>query len=237
MLTRALPVCECHHAVLHRLTHLAEAYLMTLAQRFCALRLLTGHCFARLPSLSLCEKEVKNIFYFCAFLKNMIIRPATLNDIEPIMTLVAEVVPMMCASGNFQWDDTYPNAEVFTKDIELGQLWVAEVGEDIAGFAAITTDQDAEYANVGLDINEPAIVTHRLAVSINHRRQGVAEALLKQAEIVALKKNINILRVDTNSNNKATRILFPKLGYEFAGETGLYFRPNLRFYCYEKRLS
>ena len=167
----------------------------------------------------------------------MIIRPATLNDIEPIITLVAEVVPVMRASGNFQWDETYPNVEVFTKDVELNQLWVADVGGAIAGFAAITTDQDAEYANVGWDINEPAIVTHRLAVSVHHRRQGIAEALLKQAEIVALRRNIYILRIDTNSNNKATRMLFPKLGYEFVGETGLGFRPNLRFYCYEKRLG
>ena len=167
----------------------------------------------------------------------MIIRPATLNDIEPIMKLVAEVVPVMRASGNFQWDEAYPNIEVFTKDLELNQLWVADVDGSIAGFSAITTDQDAEYANVGWDINEPAIVTHRLAVSIHHRRQGIAEALLKQAEIVALKRNIYILRIDTNSSNKATRMLFPKLGYEFAGETGLGFRPNLRFYCYEKRLG
>jgi hypothetical protein len=27
------------------------------------------------------------------------------------------------------------------------------------------------------------------------------------------------------------------LGYVFAGEIGLGFRPNLRFYCYEKRLG
>jgi GNAT superfamily N-acetyltransferase len=167
----------------------------------------------------------------------MTIRLATLNDIAPIMELVNEIVPVMRASGNFQWDETYPNVGVFTNDIEKEQLWVAEVEEKIAGFSAITTDQDAEYANVGWDINETAIVTHRLAVGLNYRRQGIAEALLKQAEIVALKRNISILRVDTNSNNKATRLLFPKLGYEFSGETGLYFRPNLRFYCYEKLLG
>ena len=167
----------------------------------------------------------------------MTIRPATLNDIDAIMQRVAETVPVMRASGNFQWDETYPNAEVFTKDVELGQLWVAVVDGEIAGFSAITTDQDAEYANVGWDITELAIVTHRLAVSMHHRRQGIAEALLKQAEIVAHRQNIYILRIDTNSSNKATRILFPKLGYEFAGETGLGFRPNLRFYCYEKRIG
>ena len=164
----------------------------------------------------------------------MIIRLAILEDIPAIMQLVADVVPVMQASGNFQWDNGYPNAAVFGNDIALNQLWVADVNGDIGGVTAITTDQDTEYAGVGWDITEVAIVTHRLAVAINHRRQGIAEALLKQAEIVAQSRGIKILRIDTNSNNKATRLLFPKLGYEFAGEISVAFRPNLRFYCYEK---
>jgi len=164
----------------------------------------------------------------------MIMRLAKLEDIKPIMELVAAVVPVMQASGNFQWDHTYPNAEVFYNDIALNQLWVADVDGEIGGVVAITTHQNAEYASIGWDITETAIVTHRLAVSVNHRRQGIAEALLKQAEVVAQHRGIHTLRIDTNSNNKATRLLFPKLGYEFAGEVAFSFRPNLRFYCYEK---
>ncbi|MHB8208571.1 GNAT family N-acetyltransferase [Mucilaginibacter sp.] len=166
----------------------------------------------------------------------MIIRLAAPEDIPAIMQLITAVVPVMQASGNFQWDSTYPNAKVFENDIALNQLWVADIEGEIGGVTAITTDQDTEYAEVGWDITETAIVTHRLAVSVNHRRQGIAEALLKQAEIVAQSRGIKILRIDTNSNNKATRLLFPKLGYEFAGEISLSFRPNLRFYCYEKLL-
>ncbi|MGZ3751489.1 MAG: N-acetyltransferase family protein [Mucilaginibacter sp.] len=167
----------------------------------------------------------------------MIIRRATLNDIPKIMLLIAEVVPAMNALGNFQWDSTYPNAKVFENDIALAQLWVADADGDIAGISAITTDQEPEYANVGWDLSETAIVTHRLAVSTRYRGQGIAGKLLQQAEQEAISRGIKTLRIDTNSNNKATRQLFPKLGYEFAGEIGLGFRPNLRFYCYEKRLD
>jgi GNAT superfamily N-acetyltransferase len=167
----------------------------------------------------------------------MIIRLATLNDMPGIMQLIAEVVPAMNAAGNFQWDSTYPNAGVFEIDIARNQLWVADAGGDIAGIAAITTDQEPEYADVGWDLAETAIVTHRLAVSTHHRGQGIAAKLLQQAEQEATSRGIKTLRIDTNSNNKATRQLFPKLGYEFAGEIGLGFRPNLRFYCYEKRLD
>jgi len=167
----------------------------------------------------------------------MIIRPAMPNDIPGIMQLIAEVVPVMNAAGNFQWDSTYPNAAVFEKDIALNQLWVADADGDIAGVSAITTDQEPEYAQVGWDLNETAVVTHRLAVSTRYRGQGVAAKLMQQAEDEAIRRGIKTLRIDTNTSNQATQQLFPKLGYEYAGEIGLGFRPNLRFYCYEKRLS
>jgi GNAT superfamily N-acetyltransferase len=167
----------------------------------------------------------------------MIIRLAALNDIPGIMQLIAEVVPVMNASGNFQWDSTYPNAAVFENDIELSQLWVADVGGDIAGISAITTDQEPEYAQVGWDLSETAIVTHRLAVSTRYRGLGIAAKLMQQAEDEAIRRGIKTLRVDTNTSNQATQQLFPKLGYKYSGEIGLGFRPNLRFYCYEKRLD
>jgi len=167
----------------------------------------------------------------------MLIRPALINDIPPIMQLIAEVVPAMNAAGNFQWDSAYPNIEVFEKDIALKQLWIAYIDGEIGGVSAITTDQEPEYAHIGWDITETAIVTHRLAVSPKHQGKGLAAALLLQAEEEAKNRGINILRIDTNSANLATQRLFPKLGYLFAGEIGLGFRAGLRFYCYEKRLS
>jgi ribosomal protein S18 acetylase RimI-like enzyme len=153
------------------------------------------------------------------------------------MMLVRKVVPLMRAGGNLQWDQEYPNPTVFRRDVSLAQLWVAETDTVIAGIAAITTDQEPEYAQVGWDIHEPAIVVHRLAVDPAFRGQGIAEALMLQAETVAQSRGIAVLRVDTNSANQATQRLFPKLGYVLAGEIGLSFRPGLRFLCYEKRLN
>lgn len=166
----------------------------------------------------------------------MQIRPATLNDVDPIMQLISEVVPLMRAAGNFQWDDTYPNPAVFENDINLNQLWVADVDGAIGGVSAITTDQYEGYTQVGWDITLPAIVTHRLAVSVQYQGRGIAAALMQQAETEAINRGINLLRVDTNSQNQATQKLFPKLGYTFGGEFSLDFRPGLRFFCYEKVL-
>jgi len=131
----------------------------------------------------------------------------------------------------------FADANTVEQDIAAGQLWVADVDGVIAGAAAITTEQYPEYADVGLDISQPAIVVHRLAVDTKFRGMGIAAALLMQAEQESVNRGFNLLRIDTNSQNKAAQSLFPKLGYVFAGEMGLKFRPGMRFYCYEKRLG
>jgi GNAT superfamily N-acetyltransferase len=172
----------------------------------------------------------------CYFYR-MIIRRAQLSDIPSIMQVIARVVPAMRETGNYQWDNTYPNAAAFEEDIALDQLWVAEFDGEVAGLAAITTEQYPEYATVGLDVGETAIVVHRLAVSTAYRGKGIAAALMQEAEAGAIRRGIKTLRIDTNTANEATQKLFPKMGYVFAGEMGLSFRPGLRFYCYEKRLD
>ncbi len=145
-------------------------------------------------------------------------------------------MPLMLASGNLQWDDNYPNEAVFRRDIDLNQLWLAEIDTEVTGFAAITMDQEPAYAQVGWDIDEAAIVVHRIAVDPAFRGGGVATALMQKAEVVAGERDIDVLRVDTNTRNEATQRLFPKLGYQLAGEISLALRPGLRFFCYEKRL-
>ncbi|NVO32625.1 GNAT family N-acetyltransferase [Hymenobacter lapidiphilus] len=168
----------------------------------------------------------------------MLLRLATPADLPALLTLLAQVVPLMQAAGNQQWSADYPNEAVFRTDMEAGHLWVAELAGQLAGFAALTHNhQDAEYAQADWDFAEPALVTHRLAVAPAARGRGVAAALLAQADVLARQQGLRVLRLDTNSENQATRQLFPKLGYRFAGEIGLAFRPGLRFLCYEKWLK
>lgn len=166
----------------------------------------------------------------------MTIRPATTADLPALLALVKRVVPLMHAAGNFQWDTHYPNETVFSQDIEKEQLWVADIDEQLAGVAALTEDQEPEYAQVGFDLSQRAVVTHRLAVDPAFQGRGIAAALLNQAEQLAQNRGIQFLRIDTNSENQITQKLFPKLGYRYAGEITLSFRPGLRFLAYEKQL-
>ena len=167
----------------------------------------------------------------------MRIRLATQYDLPALMALVRRVVPLMLATGNRQWDEGYPNESVFERDIALRQLWVAEAEDSIAGVAALTVDQEPEYAQADWDMNAKALVVHRLAVDPAFRGAGVASALMQKAEEVAAEQRFAVVRVDTNTKNAATQRLFPKLGYRLAGEIGLGMRPGLRFFCYEKVIA
>jgi ribosomal protein S18 acetylase RimI-like enzyme len=167
----------------------------------------------------------------------MRIRLATQYDLPALMALVRRVVPLMLATGNRQWDEGYPNESVFERDIALRQLWVAEAEDSIAGVAALTVDQEPEYAQADWDMNAKALVVHRLAVDPAFRGAGVASALMQKAEEVAAERKFAVVRVDTNTENAATQRLFPKLGYRLAGEIGLGMRPGLRFLCYEKVIA
>lgn len=168
---------------------------------------------------------------------DLTIRRATMADLLAVVALVQAVVPRMNAAGNMQWTSEYPNEAVFRRDIERHHLWVAERLGVLEGVAALTQDQDPEYADADWDAAETALVTHRLAVFPEAQGRGVAGALLAQAEHEARTLGLRTLRVDTNSENVATQRLFPKLGYRFAGEIKLAFRPGLRFFCYEKWLG
>jgi GNAT superfamily N-acetyltransferase len=168
----------------------------------------------------------------------LLTRLATPADLPAILDIIRRVVPLMQASGNQQWSADYPNEAVFQQDIARQHLWVAEVEGQVAAVAALThNDQDPEYAQADWDATLPALVTHRLAVDPAAQGKGAAAALMQQAEALALEQGLSVLRVDTNSENQATQRLFPKLGYRFAGEITLDFRPGLRFFCYEKQLK
>ena len=156
--------------------------------------------------------------------------------------MVKEVVPLLHASGNYQWDDEYPTESDFRKDIAADVLWVAyDIAESkLAGVAAIITDQAEEYGDAGLDVTQVAIVPHRLAVSPSYRGRGIAQGLMQKAEEEARSRGISLLRVDTNVLNHPMQHIFTKLGYQYKGDMSFKFKPEtygkMRFCCFEKIL-
>jgi hypothetical protein len=85
------------------------------------------------------------------------IRRGTEVDVDGIVSMLSEVVPLMNSEGNFQWDSEYPLADDFRRDVSNGHCWVAIMGTEVAGVAALTTEQSPEYVGVGWDLDDPSV--------------------------------------------------------------------------------
>ena len=189
------------------------------------------------PWQSLCILHADRVMATQAF----VIRQGVEGDLGGIMSIVSEVVPMMNAVGNFQWQvGFYPLEANFVTDIQKRYCYVAcEGGADgaIVGVAALTEDQD-DYIQVCECAREKSIVPHRVAVRASFQGRGVARAFLLKAEQLSREAAYNVVRIDTNIENKAMQHIFKSLGYSFKGEIQLPGKvAGLRFVCYEKYLS
>lgn len=166
-------------------------------------------------------------------------RRATEADILRILEITREVIVLLNAEGNFQWDSKYPLESDFRSDLDKGWLWVAVDADDGSAYAfmAITTDQPPEYVNAGLDTSIECIVPHRLAVLPTSRNRGVGQKFMLLAEEIAKERGYKLVRVDTNVINTRMNHIFCKLGYKLFGNVSFSSKPpEMRFNCYEKEI-
>jgi GNAT superfamily N-acetyltransferase len=163
------------------------------------------------------------------------LRKAATSDLPEVVRICTEAVKLLNAEGNFQWNETYPVFADFEKDVANNELWVATVDGKVAGFAALTMDQPEEYAHVGWDISEPAIVPHRVATDPAHRGKSIAAKFMHKAEDLAREAGYKSVRVDTNKINMPMQKMFNKLEYKYAGDIKLKGKPShMDFVCYHK---
>ncbi len=157
------------------------------------------------------------------------------SDIEQIMKIMSVTVEEMKSYNNVQWDESYPQAKDYMRDIEKGDLYVTKDGEEIMGFICVDYNQPEEYRELEWSSDEKCMVVHRMAINSNYRRQGIGTKLMKFAENLALEKGVKYLKTDTYSVNEKMDALFKKCGFRIVGEIRFPGKEK-PFYCYEKLL-
>ena len=164
------------------------------------------------------------------------IRKASLNDVDSIMDIIKSTVEEMKTYNNTQWDESYPQAKDFIKDIESEELYVEAEGKEIKGFICINYIEPKEYDDLNWVSNSKAMVIHRMAVNPKFRQQGIATKLMKHAEQLALDNNVVYLKTDTYSINTKMNSLFKKCGFNLVGEMS-FLGKEKPFFCYDKLLK
>ncbi|MBM0066587.1 GNAT family N-acetyltransferase [Bacillus gibsonii] len=165
------------------------------------------------------------------------IRSAQYIDIQYLEVIASETVKVMKEEGNDQWNDQYPLAEDFQRDVQNESIFVYILDGEVAG--SITIDQQFSNAYSKFDWHQPveqAMIFHRLVVNPTIRKKGIASKLITFAESYAIENGMTSMKVDTYSLNRKAQELFTKHHYTFVGERTFPERKN-PFYFYEKPLN
>ena len=141
-----------------------------------------------------------------------IIRPAMQADLDEIEKIYAQARCFMAENGNpTQWNDGYPRRELLEGDLEKGNLYVAESGEEISGVFVFVMGEDPTYAYIKGGTwrsHSPYGTIHRIA----SRGSGVFASALEFC-----KSRCDHIRVDTHENNKPMQHLAEKHGFSRRG--------------------
>ncbi|QWU15242.1 Acetyltransferase (GNAT) family protein [Paenibacillus sophorae] len=147
------------------------------------------------------------------------IRKGRIEELEQIMALIAECIRVMREGGSDQWDESYPNAEIITEDIERGTLYVWEEDGAPAAILVLDENQAEQYGEIEwVQPEGPNLIMHRLAVHPRVQGKGIARRLVAFAENFAAEQGYKSIRMDTYAKNAKALELYRRLGYEIRGE-------------------
>lgn len=164
---------------------------------------------------------------------------AQMTDLGQILKITQEAINFMKTMKFYQWNEDYPNKEIFTQDIFNQHLYLYKENDEILGFICINqnfTPLQCNSINFTKEFDEKSLYLHRLAVGKNSQGKGVAQKLLYFCETLARQQNKSCLRADTLSLNIPMNKLFIKLGYKMVGNFQIEFYEN-DFFAYEKILA
>lgn len=160
---------------------------------------------------------------------------ATSADLPKIMQLVEDAKVYMHSIGNYQWDEKYPLADTFEKDIESGSLYKLMAEGRIAGFICLNLEQPSEYFSSDWKTPQKSLVIHRMVIARDFAGQGLAQKMMAFAEELTKTYGVKSLRSDTNCKNKPMLHIFEKMQYRYTGNITLRQKKDL-FCCFEKWL-
>lgn len=147
-------------------------------------------------------------------------RRAEDRDVGQIVKILRAAAERMLAEGKRQWTEHYPGREHVIADIRRDNGYVLEADGRIAAYGAVVFDGEPAYSELkGKWLSDSGyVVVHRLAVSSDIQRQGVAATFFNEVEKLAVSKGIGSFKVDTNFDNERMLTFLKKSGFTYCGE-------------------
>ncbi len=162
------------------------------------------------------------------------------SHIPSIMQLIERVIKRHAEQGIEQWDEIYPDAACFARDIgnhtQRGLFYHPASGDsELVGIVSINEYQDPEYDEVEWELDDPCpLLVHRLSLDPAWQGKGLASLLMNYVEEYARENGYASIRLDAYTGNQASLDLYTRLGYRVRGTVR--YRKGL-FVCFEKSVA
>lgn len=149
------------------------------------------------------------------------IRKAITDDKASVCEIYKQAKESMRKNGIDQWQDGYPNGDSFSSDCENGISIVAVDEGHIIATAAAYIGHEPTYDKIfdgkWLTDNGTYGIIHRIAVSTDAKKKGVATSIVEYTEILCRENSISSMRCDTHRDNKLMQGMLKKNGYKYCG--------------------
>lgn len=163
------------------------------------------------------------------------IKIASINDKNEIMTLIKAAIEEMNTNNIDQWDEIYPNTSIIENDLYSNALYKYEDNGNITAIITIDEQGSPEYDEIKWsDTSGNFIVIHRLTVHPDYQGRGIAKTMMKFSEELPLQNAKSSIRLDAFTKNQYATNLYKCLEYDLKGT--VQFRKGI-FYCFEKLIN
>ena len=163
---------------------------------------------------------------------------AEINDINDIMKMIHNCANDLISKNIFQWNEKYPNRDIFLSDIEKKNLFILKNNSGIIGCIALSHEKDIEYTDVKwLTKDDKNLYLHRLAVDPKFQKKGIGKLLMDFAEDYARNNKFISVRLDTFSKNERNNRFYKSRKYTKLDDVYFPNQSEFPFHCYEKLLD
>ena len=163
---------------------------------------------------------------------NREIRPANIEDLDPLMGITRRCIENLDKHGIYQWDKIYPSRKDFHEDIVEQTLYVitSPSGGNISGCICINEVEYPGYENAGWS-GSGFFVIHKMIIDPLCENRGHGKMAMQFAEEISGLIGKDSIRLDCFRKNFRANQFYQRCGYTIKGET--LFRKGM-FNLYEK---
>lgn len=144
------------------------------------------------------------------------IRPATVADAQALHALLTSVTRWLKDHNIPLWSENMFTPENIVRDLLAYSYFVAEDNGEIVGTFRFQLEDPEVWPEV---TGHNSAFIHRVVVARSHTGRGVAQQMIRHAQLLTLKAGRRYLRLDCASERPKLRAVYERAGFTWRDDT------------------